>query len=414
VIESPLPRPIGRSLLPQLPDSDGTATGSDSSSGSSSGVSGGGGTGSSISGGSSPSGGGSSASGGTSSSGGGSSPSSSTTPATPDDSKTIHSTPSAGLIMALVSVTLLGAAFMFVMRRRRNKREPKIDKCHLIDNIIEFEYHLEENQTDSSLTTSMSDPEVSAYLDIELAPPSRRPFAAIKKAAERAQQLKINAEVARLAQVVRRVKEARKAEEARLAQLEDARIFAEQERAERLEAEQVTRLEQNWISIGGGIYVAPEDEEKQEAENDQTQKDISLEGEELNEQNNDESVTNWKSIGGGIYVTEQVQLLQPMGDTIDLDQGEEELEEQKADDTPSSNAGKEDTKRVPQSSICSICFKESFGEMKACQCGNPECKRRAHMICVNRINPGPSVAHPGTPAPRLPTVLCAGPLATVR
>ena len=55
---------------------------------------------------------------------------------------------------------------------------------------------------------------------------------------------------------------------------------------------------------------------------------------------------------------------------------------------------------------CCFCFKSSFGLMKNCQCGNSKCDKRAHMSCVNRIQPGPSVSHPGTPAPRLPVVLC--------
>lgn len=59
------------------------------------------------------------------------------------------------------------------------------------------------------------------------------------------------------------------------------------------------------------------------------------------------------------------------------------------------------------SGTCSICFKASFGIMKACQCGKPLCNKRAHVSCANRIQPGPSVSHPGTPAPRLPIVLCA-------
>ena len=63
---------------------------------------------------------------------------------------------------------------------------------------------------------------------------------------------------------------------------------------------------------------------------------------------------------------------------------------------------------VPPSTICSICFKEEFGAMKACECGRPICNKQAHLLCVQKINPGPSVAHPGTPAPRLPTVLCSG------
>jgi predicted nuclease with TOPRIM domain len=56
---------------------------------------------------------------------------------------------------------------------------------------------------------------------------------------------------------------------------------------------------------------------------------------------------------------------------------------------------------------CSICFKAAFGLMQSCQCGKPDCDKRAHLSCMNKIKPGPSVSHPGTPAPRLPLVLCA-------
>jgi hypothetical protein len=62
---------------------------------------------------------------------------------------------------------------------------------------------------------------------------------------------------------------------------------------------------------------------------------------------------------------------------------------------------------IPQSSICSICSKASYGLMKPCQCGNKACTKKAHLSCVNRIQPGPSVSHPGTPAPQLPVVLCS-------
>lgn len=62
---------------------------------------------------------------------------------------------------------------------------------------------------------------------------------------------------------------------------------------------------------------------------------------------------------------------------------------------------------VPRSSICSICSKPSYGLMKPCQCGNSKCTKKAHISCVNRIQPGPSVSHPGTPAPQLPIVLCS-------
>jgi len=55
---------------------------------------------------------------------------------------------------------------------------------------------------------------------------------------------------------------------------------------------------------------------------------------------------------------------------------------------------------------CTICFKDAVGLMKKCQCGKPGCTSRAHATCVNKISAGPSVSHPGTPAPRLPVVLC--------
>ena len=44
--------------------------------------------------------------------------------------------------------------------------------------------------------------------------------------------------------------------------------------------------------------------------------------------------------------------------------------------------------------------------MKSCQCGKAACVKRAHISCVHRVLPAPSVSHPGTPAPRLPVVLC--------
>lgn len=61
---------------------------------------------------------------------------------------------------------------------------------------------------------------------------------------------------------------------------------------------------------------------------------------------------------------------------------------------------------------CSLCFKDSSGLMKKCDCGNPDCKLRAHQMCVHRIHSTAaagktSVSHPGTPAPRLPVILCS-------
>ena len=72
-----------------------------------------------------------------------------------------------------------------------------------------------------------------------------------------------------------------------------------------------------------------------------------------------------------------------------------------------------DSHAVPPAATCSICFKAAFGLMKSCQCGRADCDKRAHLTCANRINPGPSVSHPGTPAARLPIVLCSGALAGI-
>jgi chromosome segregation ATPase len=71
----------------------------------------------------------------------------------------------------------------------------------------------------------------------------------------------------------------------------------------------------------------------------------------------------------------------------------------KENDSNSSN-------NVTIGNLCAICFKPSVGIMKTCQCGTSSCTMRAHITCVNRINPGPSVSHPGTPAQRMPIVLC--------
>jgi hypothetical protein len=73
-----------------------------------------------------------------------------------------------------------------------------------------------------------------------------------------------------------------------------------------------------------------------------------------------------------------------------------------------SGTGQENSNNVTvvPAKSCSICFKAAFGLMKSCQCGQSDCAKRAHIHCASRINPGPSVSHPGTPAPRLPLVLC--------
>jgi DNA repair exonuclease SbcCD ATPase subunit len=74
---------------------------------------------------------------------------------------------------------------------------------------------------------------------------------------------------------------------------------------------------------------------------------------------------------------------------------------------PLGSSGGKENNPLP-SCKCSICFKDAVGLMKKCQCGKPGgCSSRAHATCVNKITAGPSVSHPGTPAPRLPVVLCS-------
>ena len=50
---------------------------------------------------------------------------------------------------------------------------------------------------------------------------------------------------------------------------------------------------------------------------------------------------------------------------------------------------------------CCVCSKPPMGMMKGCQCGQ-NCRFKAHAKCCLQV--GPSVAHPGTPAP--PLILC--------
>ena len=56
---------------------------------------------------------------------------------------------------------------------------------------------------------------------------------------------------------------------------------------------------------------------------------------------------------------------------------------------------------------CVICGKPAFGLMKKCQCG--KCDQRAHLPCIRHIDKhvGLSVAHPGTPYPPAPFLLCS-------
>lgn len=65
-----------------------------------------------------------------------------------------------------------------------------------------------------------------------------------------------------------------------------------------------------------------------------------------------------------------------------------------------------ENKGVENGDLCCICFKQSLGLMKTCQCGVKDCRIKAHANCVKLSAPGPSVSHPCTPAPKLPVVLC--------
>jgi chromosome segregation ATPase len=63
---------------------------------------------------------------------------------------------------------------------------------------------------------------------------------------------------------------------------------------------------------------------------------------------------------------------------------------------------------VQNGELCCVCYKPSIGIMKVCQCGTKQCHKKAHANCIKFMNTpaGPSVSHPGTPAPKLPIVLC--------
>jgi hypothetical protein len=71
---------------------------------------------------------------------------------------------------------------------------------------------------------------------------------------------------------------------------------------------------------------------------------------------------------------------------------------------------------VDKGDLCCICYKPSLGIMKTCQCGGMACHRKAHANCIklSSMTPGPSVSHPGTPAPKLPVVLCDSVLSKIR
>jgi len=72
----------------------------------------------------------------------------------------------------------------------------------------------------------------------------------------------------------------------------------------------------------------------------------------------------------------------------------------------SSSNNSSNNRRRPVQTNCSICNKASYGIMKACQCGDPNCALKAHATCISGKKPLPSVSHPGTPAPTLPAILC--------
>jgi hypothetical protein len=59
---------------------------------------------------------------------------------------------------------------------------------------------------------------------------------------------------------------------------------------------------------------------------------------------------------------------------------------------------------------CCLCFKDTTGVMRSCQCGQTSCDKRAHATCLAKYkiaNVG-CVSHPGTPIPQMPLILCTG------
>ena len=60
---------------------------------------------------------------------------------------------------------------------------------------------------------------------------------------------------------------------------------------------------------------------------------------------------------------------------------------------------------------CCLCFKDTAGVMKSCQCGKNSCDKRAHATCLAKYKVGnisSCVSHPGTPLPPMPLILCNG------
>lgn len=79
--------------------------------------------------------------------------------------------------------------------------------------------------------------------------------------------------------------------------------------------------------------------------------------------------------------------------------------------TPGNIANKSPASSTKRPNSCCMCFKSSSGLMKTCQCGKPNCDKRAHSTCLaGNKNGVMSISHPGTPSPRLPIILCSSPL----
>jgi hypothetical protein len=64
---------------------------------------------------------------------------------------------------------------------------------------------------------------------------------------------------------------------------------------------------------------------------------------------------------------------------------------------------------IQNGTLCCICYKPCIGIMKVCQCNQPTCNHKIHMNCIKLLSitqPSPSLSHPGTPAPKVPIILC--------
>lgn len=67
--------------------------------------------------------------------------------------------------------------------------------------------------------------------------------------------------------------------------------------------------------------------------------------------------------------------------------------------------------RCAKQQKCCLCFKDTAGVMKSCQCGQKSCDKRAHSTCLSKYKVGnisSCVSHPGTPLPPMPLILCSG------